>query len=36
VEEALQLQAEEVEQDRYRCDVDSSSSVGVACESFYC
>ncbi len=36
MEEALQLQAEEAEPDQDRCLVDSTSSVGVACESFNC
>jgi hypothetical protein len=36
MEEALQLQAEEVEMNQYRCIVDSSSSVRIECQSFDC
>ncbi len=32
MEEALQLQAEEVEMDQYRCLVNSTSSISVGCE----
>lgn len=32
MEEALQLQAEEVELDQYRCLRVSTSSINVACE----
>jgi hypothetical protein len=31
MEEVLQLQAEEVEAEEYRCDIDSSSSVRLSC-----
>jgi hypothetical protein len=36
MEEALQLQAEEVELDENRCTRFSTSSVGVVCESLDC
>lgn len=36
MEEALQLQAEEVEMEQHRCLPESSSSVGPACESVFC
>jgi len=36
MEEALQLQAEEVEMNQYRCLPESSSSVGPACYSLDC
>jgi len=36
MEEALQLQAEAVELEQYRCVIDSSSSVTIACQSYNC
>ncbi len=36
MEEALQLQAEEVELEQHRCDLDSLSSVGAQCQSVFC
>lgn len=36
MEEALQLQAEEVAADQYRCLVQSTSSITVACRSIDC
>lgn len=36
MEEALQLQAEEVEMEQHRCIVDSYSSGGAQCESVFC
>lgn len=36
MEEALQLQAEEAVIDQYRCDVESTSSVNIACRSIDC
>jgi hypothetical protein len=36
MEEALQLQAEEVEMDEHRCLAESTSSVQYGCESVYC
>ncbi len=36
MEEALQLQAEEADLEQDRCLINSTSSVGVQCESFDC
>lgn len=36
MEEALQLQAEEVEMEQHRCVENSFSSVGAQCESVFC